>query len=94
MTTTDPTGDHQPAEKPKPRRDNARLLIAAAIAALFTAFALLNFDKVKVHWIVTSGRTPLIIVIAVAFALGMAADRVLMLRGRRKRSKADDTTKA
>jgi uncharacterized integral membrane protein len=94
LATTDPTHDPQPGAKPEKRGDNARLLVAGAIAAILTAFALLNLDKVKVHWLVTTGRTPLIFVIVVAFLLGMAADRVLLLRGRRRRSKADETTKA
>jgi uncharacterized integral membrane protein len=39
---------------------------------------------VKVHWIVTTGQTPLILVIGVAFLLGILVDR-LAIRARRKR---------
>jgi uncharacterized integral membrane protein len=41
---------------------------------------------VKVHWLVATGRTPLIVVIAVAFLLGMLIDR-LVIRARRKRAR-------
>ena len=67
------------------RRERARLIAAIVIAGLITAFAVLNLDKVKVHWIVTTGRTPLIVVIVVAFALGIAIDRLVIVLARRKR---------
>jgi uncharacterized integral membrane protein len=66
------------------RRDRARLIAAGIIGALIAVFAVVNLDQVKVHWLVTSGKTPLILVIAVAFLLGMLADR-LAVRARRKR---------
>ena len=89
MTTTQPPKEReresQPGVRADQRRERVRLLFAVSIGAIFAAFALLNVDKVKVHWIVTSGKTPLIIVIAVAFALGMVADRILLMRARRRR---------
>lgn len=66
------------------RRERARLIAAAVIAALLAAFAVLNFNDVKVHWIITTGQTPLIIVIAVAFLLGIVIDRLLVVRSRRR----------
>jgi len=66
------------------RRERARLFSAAVLAAIVTAFALLNLGDVKVHWLITTGRTPLIVVIAFAFVLGMLIDRLVM-RARRKR---------
>ena len=69
---------------PAQRRDRARLVAAGIIGALIAAFAVVNFNHVKVHWIITTGQTPLIIVIAVAFLLGMLVDR-LLIRARRKR---------
>ena len=62
------------------RRERLRLAVAVLIGALVTAFALLNIDKVKVHWIIASGRTPLIVVIAASFLLGIAADRIVIFR--------------
>jgi uncharacterized integral membrane protein len=72
-----------PRRHPDKRRDR-RVIAAGAIGALITAFALLNLDDVKVHWLVTSGQTPLIIVIAFAFILGMLVDR-LVIRAQKKR---------
>ena len=66
------------------RRDRARLVAAGILGALIAAFAIVNLNDVKVHWLLTTGQTPLIIVIAVAFLLGMLVDR-LLIRARRKR---------
>ena len=71
-----------PAAARSPRR---RVIAAAVLGAIIAAFALLNFDTVKVHWLVTTGHTPLIVVIVLAFALGIGVDRLLILRGKRKR---------
>jgi uncharacterized integral membrane protein len=62
------------------------LVSAAVLGALVAAFALLNLGDVKVHWLVTAGRTPLIVVIALSFLLGMIVDR-LVIRARRKRAR-------
>jgi uncharacterized integral membrane protein len=79
-------GEHPRRRTPAQRRERARLISAAVLGALVTAFALLNLDDVKVHWLVATGRTPLIVVIAVAFLLGMLIDR-LVIRARRKRAR-------
>ena len=67
------------------RRERARLIAAVVIAALLTAFAVLNVNDVKVHWIITTGQTPLIIVIVVSFLLGIVIDRLLVVRSRRRK---------
>jgi uncharacterized integral membrane protein len=61
------------------------LAAAAVVGALVTAFAVLNFNDVKVHWLVATGQTPLIVVIVLAFGLGGAVDRLLLVRARRRR---------
>lgn len=66
------------------RRDRGRLIAAAIIGAVIAVFAVVNLDQVRVHWIVTTGKTPLILVIGVAFLLGIVVDR-LAIRVRRKR---------
>jgi uncharacterized integral membrane protein len=66
------------------RRDRARLLAAGVIGALVAAFALLNLDDVKVHWLFATAQTPLILVIVLAFLLGVVVDRLLVLRARRR----------
>ncbi len=77
-------GEGPPRKPPAERRERARLIAAAVVGAIVAAFALVNLGDVKVHWIVATGRTPLIVIVAVAFALGMLVDR-LVLRARRKR---------
>jgi uncharacterized integral membrane protein len=59
------------------------------IGAFVAAFALLNLDRVKVRWVVATGRTPLIVVIVLAFLLGAAADRIVIVRARRKKRQTD-----
>ena len=66
------------------RRERARVAAAGLIGAVITAFALLNLGEVKVHWLVATGKTPLIVVIAFAFVLGLIVDR-LAVRARRRR---------
>jgi uncharacterized integral membrane protein len=60
-------------------------IVALVLAVVMVVFAILNFGRVKVNWIVTTGHTPLIIVIVVSFGLGIAADRLAIERSRRKR---------
>jgi uncharacterized integral membrane protein len=79
-------GDAPGAQPPARRRERGRLLAATGIGAVVTAFALLNLSDVKVHWLFATGRTPLIVVIALAFVLGMLVDR-LVIRARRKRGR-------
>jgi uncharacterized integral membrane protein len=67
------------------RRDRARLTAAAILGGLLAIFAILNLGDVSVNWIVASGQTPLILVIVIAFLLGIAVDRLLLVRARRKR---------
>ena len=86
LTETSPSavGETPGRRTPATRRERGRLIAAAVLGAVVAAFALVNLGDVKVHWIVASGHTPLIVVIAVAFILGMLVDR-LLIRARRKR---------
>jgi uncharacterized integral membrane protein len=52
---------------------NRRAIAGVLIAALVTLFAVLNFDEVEVNWILGTWETPLIVVIAVTFLLGLGA---------------------
>jgi uncharacterized integral membrane protein len=54
------------------------------IGTLVVVFALINLNDVRVHWLVTTQKTPLIVVIALAFVLGVLADRLVLARARRK----------
>lgn len=49
-----------------------REIAALVIAALGVAFAVLNFDEVKVNWVLGNWRTPLIVVIALSMVIGAA----------------------
>ena len=66
-------------------RERVRLAAAGVLGAIVAAFALLNSGEVKVHWLVASGRTPLIVVIVLACLCGMALDRLLIRVRRRRR---------
>jgi uncharacterized integral membrane protein len=80
----------RPAREPAPRtkeerREARKRIVALVIAAIVIVFAVVNLDRVKVDWIVTTGHTPLIVVIVVSFLLGIAADRLAIARKRRRR---------
>ena len=86
-------GTQRAGGKPAERRQRARLISATVLGAVVTAFALLNLDDVKVHWLVATGQTPLIVVIALAFLLGVLVDR-LVIRARRKRGSNQPSTRS
>ena len=54
-------------------KENRRLLLGLVIGALAAVFAVLNLDEVDVNWVLGTWETPLIVVIAVSFALGAGA---------------------
>jgi uncharacterized integral membrane protein len=66
--------------------EQARRIGLGALGALVILFALVNLDDVRVNWIVFTSQTPLIVVIAVAFALGGAAGMLLRRQKRAGRS--------
>jgi uncharacterized integral membrane protein len=68
---------------PAARRERNRRIAALAVGVLIVVFALVNLDDVRVNWIVAETSTPLIVVIAVSFILGLAGG--YLLRGRRGR---------
>lgn len=65
---------------PQQRRQRNRAIAAAVAAVVAVVFALVNLDRVRVDWIVSSSRTPLIVVIAVSFALGLGAGLLIEKR--------------
>jgi uncharacterized integral membrane protein len=68
---------------PPSRRDQARTIALVVLAGLGVLFAVLNFDKVEVNWLLGTWSTPLIIVIAISFLLGSGVGYLLARRGRR-----------
>jgi uncharacterized integral membrane protein len=67
------------------RSEKARTGALLLLAVLATLFAVLNVDEVKVHWIVGSGRAPLIIVIVISLLAGIVLTYFAERLGRRRR---------
>jgi uncharacterized integral membrane protein len=59
-----------------------RQIAGLALAALGIVFAVVNFDEVKVNWLLGTWKTPLIVVIALSTVIG-AGLGLLIARGRR-----------
>jgi uncharacterized integral membrane protein len=77
-------------ERPPKQRDYLSKTIAAvAVAILLIAFGLSNRDDVPIDWLVTTTKTPLIIVIVVSAALGAILGG-LAVRGRSRRAGSRD----
>lgn len=72
--------DAKPVETSRSNRDKARLIGAGLAATLAVLFALFNLERVDVNWIFGTVRTPLIVLIAVVFALGLGAGLLLARR--------------
>jgi uncharacterized integral membrane protein len=84
---TDPTQlQAAPGDAKRRPAQRARIAAACILGALAAAFAILNTGDVEVNWILGSWSTPLIIVIAVSFLVGVAADRLSVVRSRRRAS--------
>ena len=90
----DRTSADQQAVVKADRRHRARLVAAAIIGGVVAAFALLNLNDVEVHWLVTTGQTPLILVIVIAFALGVATDRLVIFRAKRRQQRTPQSPDA
>ena len=73
-------------EPPRKERDYLSKTIAAlAVAVLLIAFGLSNRDDVPIDWLVTTTKTPLILVIVVSAVLGAILGG-LGVRGRSRRA--------
>jgi uncharacterized integral membrane protein len=76
--------------KPPKQRDYVSKTIAAvAVAVLLIAFGLSNRNDVPIDWLVTTTRTPLIVVIVVSAVLGAILGG-LGVRSRSKRAGSRD----
>jgi len=80
-----PGEQRQPKASKRRRREQARTAGLVMLAVLITLFAVLNVDEVKVHYLVGSGRAPLIIVIVVSLLVGIVLTYFAERRGRRRR---------
>ena len=79
-----PPANGKPARRPRQR---GRLAAAAVVGALVMLFAVLNIDEVEVNWVLGTWSTPLIVVIALSFILGAAADRLVTVRRRPRKAR-------
>ena len=59
----------RPAKRAPERRRQA---LAFGLGGLSVLFAVLNLDEVEVNWIIATGQTPLIVVIAFSMLVGAA----------------------
>lgn len=71
-TPSPPTGGQAPITGGARRRGSPTLVAAGVVGVVLVVFAVLNSQTVKIHWIVTTTRSPLILVIVVAGILGFA----------------------
>ncbi len=65
-------------------RENARTGFLVVLSILITLFAVFNFDQVKVHWIIGSGKAPLIIVIVISLLVGIVLTHFAERRSRKR----------
>jgi uncharacterized integral membrane protein len=88
MPEPDLSGEHTSIEGSRhaspDRRERTRLIALGVIGAIIVVFAVINLNSVKVHWLVTTDQAPLILVIVLAFLLGCVADRLLVIRAKRR----------
>jgi uncharacterized integral membrane protein len=76
----------EPETKPSRRRD-ARLVVGGALAVLLAWFALVNRQRVGIHFWVVTANAPLVVVVAISGVLGAVLALVLRRStGRRHRS--------
>lgn len=82
---TDPMGiDGGEQPPPRDRRRDVRLVLSGVAAVLLVWFAIANLQDVKIHFWLTSTRSPLIVVIVISGVLG-AVIALLVSRSRRRR---------
>lgn len=64
------------------KREKTRRITIIALGTLAAVFALLNLDEVKVNFLITTTRAPLIIIIVACLAVGLALG---LVAGRKRR---------
>jgi uncharacterized integral membrane protein len=74
------TGAGGPSGESPGKRERARQITLIALAVLALVFALLNSREVKVNFILTTTRAPLIVVVAACVAVGLAIGSIAARR--------------
>ena len=89
--STQPPGSGLPPADPatsstttKTTDERNRQIAIAIIAGIAILFAVLNSQEVKVNWIVTSWKTPLILVIGLAVGAGYLTAWLIARRNKKK----------
>lgn len=73
MSDASQSGQRPGATVPRRQRTSAELVrlgLAAVVGGLVLAFIVLNTQQVSVDWIVTTTKTPLIVVILISLVVG------------------------
>ncbi|HTD09201.1 MAG TPA: hypothetical protein VK680_09950 [Solirubrobacteraceae bacterium] len=81
---TPPAGERK-VDARRRKGERIRAVLPLILAALASAFAVLNLNQVKVDWIVGSGHAPLIIVIVISLLVGIVFTHLVERVGRRRR---------
>ena len=68
-------------EAPRSKRERTRQITMIVLGVLVVVFALLNLRQVKVNFIVTTTRAPLIVVVVACLAVGLVLG---LIAGRRR----------
>lgn len=76
-------GGQQPA--PRDRKRDVRMVLTGVVAVLLVWFALVNLQDVRIHFWLTSTKSPLIVVIVISGVLGAAIALLLSRISRRRR---------
>jgi uncharacterized integral membrane protein len=76
-------GGEQP--EGRDRRRDVRLVLTGVVAVLLVWFALVNLQKVTIHFWVATATAPVIAVIVISVALGAAATLLVSRLARRHR---------
>jgi uncharacterized integral membrane protein len=88
-----PGGDRGVAEKRVTGKQVTRKQVTMAVVLVVVlVFALLNFQDVKIHWIVGTTHTPLIILVAICLLIGLGVGFVVGQRTRTRAAKASRET--
>lgn len=73
-------GDRHEPEAARDHKTRAKIVAVAILATALTLFAVLNSQTVEVHFIFTTARLPMIVVIALCAAIGVAVGWLIARR--------------